>query len=737
MAEDIIKDKQTEWLQKAVVYQIFPLTFNYAERGNAPSANEYGGQYGNIKGITERLDHVAELGADTIWLSPIFMSGLKHGFGYNPTDHNEMNPVFGDWADLKELIGKAHERGIRVITDQVYNHTSTEHEWFEKSRKSKGKYKDYYVWAAPIVGGVNDKKDPYKITVEGRHIRLYPLVDWKRRAATVDRLIKEEVMKKESDPIPEDYREEIWLRNSKGEILYPPNNWLQVDLEHPQPAWEYDEQRGECYLHSFHHSMPDLNINNEAVRDEILATSKRWLHFPKIENDPFPDVKGVDGFRLDAVPVYGADENMTKPLEGFHTDGNLKVLRAQTTSDPVYEGREDDYDRGGLILSRSIGQHQGQYGNVSAHELLNGIMKLVKEADTRTLGDDDISYRPAVLGEILCPGDCADIVKNLVERGCIHVGYTPVLGGTHDGGLDLKAIRDAVNHGVWNSIDGSGRGVQWTLEGHDLPGISDRWKLGHMNRHDGQIHDDRKEVPNVVYERTKLLNRMLTCFPGSISIFQGQELGVKQPESFDEIRGDQDSLGLLEDAGTGMDMRRMAIAWGDERDNSPRRFMKPTKTHNQYSAARQKNDPDSVLENLKSDIKTRRKNKVLNDFGHMEFIDGNDNEVMMFMRSDMAGSNHILCAFNFSTHEKTMDLDAGQLKKLGVDVTNPEDKDRQALKDQGIMFEGDNAKLHLPALSSRLINSPALQRAEEPEPLVSGVEGQQPIAAVERQAALT
>ena len=127
----------TDWWQGAVVYQIYPRSFC--------DSNSDG--IGDLKGITSRLDYVASLAVDAIWISPFFTSPM-HDFGYDVADFRGVDPIFGDLDDFDELISKAHTLGLKVIIDQVYSHTSMDCAWFKESRKSRtGDKADWYVWA--------------------------------------------------------------------------------------------------------------------------------------------------------------------------------------------------------------------------------------------------------------------------------------------------------------------------------------------------------------------------------------------------------------------------------------------------------------------------------------------------------------------------------------------------------------------------------------------------------------
>ena len=128
---------RVEWWRGAVLYQVYPRS--YAD------ANDDG--VGDLAGITARLDHIASLGVDGIWLSPFFTSPMKD-FGYDVSDYLDVDPIFGTLADFDGLVARAHELGLKVIIDQVYSHTSDEHPWFIESRSNRTNPKaDWFVWA--------------------------------------------------------------------------------------------------------------------------------------------------------------------------------------------------------------------------------------------------------------------------------------------------------------------------------------------------------------------------------------------------------------------------------------------------------------------------------------------------------------------------------------------------------------------------------------------------------------
>ena len=206
-----------QWWKEAVVYQVYPRSFNDAN----------GDGIGDLKGITEKLPYLAKLGINVIWLSPVFDSPNVDN-GYDISDYFAIMSDFGTMEDFDEMLETAHKHGIKILMDLVANHTSDEHPWFKESRSSKDNpYRDYYIW-----------KDPKGFDEDGNPI--------------------------------------------------PPNNWAS---EFGGPAWEWDEATGQFYLHIFFKEQPDLNWENEKVREDLYSMVRWWLD------------KGVDGFRLDAINI--------------------------------------------------------------------------------------------------------------------------------------------------------------------------------------------------------------------------------------------------------------------------------------------------------------------------------------------------------------------------------------------------------------------------------------------------
>ncbi|MEV5315267.1 alpha-glucosidase [Streptomyces sp. NPDC052610] len=223
------------WWTSAVVYQIYPRSF----------ADSDGDGIGDLPGITGRLDYLAELGVDVLWLSPVHPSPQDDN-GYDISDYQDIDPVFGTLEDFDDLLAAVHDRGMKLVMDLVVNHTSDEHPWFAESRGGPGSPKRDWYWWRPARPGMEP-----------------------------------------------------------GTPGAEPNNWGSA---FSGPAWEYDPDSGEYYLHLFSRKQPDLNWENPEVRQAVYAMMRWWLD------------RGVDGFRMDVVNFISKDPALP---DGHVPEGRL------------------------------------------------------------------------------------------------------------------------------------------------------------------------------------------------------------------------------------------------------------------------------------------------------------------------------------------------------------------------------------------------------------------------------
>ena len=232
------------WFKTAIFYEV-------QVRGFADS-NDDG--FGDIRGLTGKLDYLQWLGVDCLWLLPFFDSPLRDG-GYDISGFTTVLPEFGDVSDVEDLLEAAHSRGIRVIADLVMNHTSDQHPWFQESRQPGSAKRDWYVWS--------DTDEPY----------------------------------------------------SDARIIF-------VDTE--TSNWTWDPVAHAYYWHRFFSHQPDLNYDNPDVADAMIDVVRFWLD------------KGLDGFRMDAVP-YLFEREGTSCENLPETHAYLK--RVRQVVDTEYPGR--------------------------------------------------------------------------------------------------------------------------------------------------------------------------------------------------------------------------------------------------------------------------------------------------------------------------------------------------------------------------------------------------------------
>jgi oligo-1,6-glucosidase len=194
----------SDWWKSAVVYQIYPRSF----------ADSDGDGVGDLPGISARLDYLATLGVDVVWLSPVYPSPQDDN-GYDISDYQDIEPVFGTLADFDALLDGVHSRGMKLVMDLVVNHSSDEHPWFVQSRSGADNPKrDWYWWRPPRAG------------------------------------------------------------MTAGDPGAEPTNWSSA---FSGSAWELDPASGEYYLHLFSRKQPDLNWENPDVRSAVYSMMRWWL----------------------------------------------------------------------------------------------------------------------------------------------------------------------------------------------------------------------------------------------------------------------------------------------------------------------------------------------------------------------------------------------------------------------------------------------------------------------------
>ncbi|ETN42374.1 uncharacterized protein HMPREF1541_01528 [Cyphellophora europaea CBS 101466] len=384
-----------QWWKEAVVYQIYPASFQ----------DTNGDGWGDVKGITSRLDYLKSLGVDVVWSSPIFKSP-QADMGYDIADYKDIDPAYGTLADVDELIAEAAKRDMKVMMDLVVNHTSNMHAWFLESRSSKTDPKrDWYIW-----------KPPKSVSPTGE---------------------------------PE-----------------PPNNWAQI-LGEANSAWTYDETTKEYYLSVFTPEQPDLNWENPEVRAAVWDVMHFWLD------------RGAAGFRMDVI-------NMISKVTSYPD--------APVVLDPA----SHKYQPGTQFFTNGPKLHD--YLQEMHREVLS-------KHDTITVGE-----MPGV-------SDPAEILRTV---------------GAHAGELRMIFIFDLVDIDKPN--------VRMALKPWDvkeMKGIISRWQRAMIER-DGwnsvfiENHDNPRSVSRYTDDSdtwrdkgAKLLALMQTTLGGTLFVYQGEEIGIR------------------------------------------------------------------------------------------------------------------------------------------------------------------------------------------------------------------
>lgn len=247
------------WWQKTIVYECYPKSFQDAGPCGVGSTG-----MGTLHGIISRLDYLASLGVGALWLTPVYDSPQRDN-GYDVADYESIWPQFGTMKDMDELIAQAGRRGIRIVMDLVFNHTSDEHAWFRESRGSRDNPRaNWYVW---------------------------------RNGATP---------------------------GSPAEGGTPPNNWESI---FGGPAWTYDDTRQQWYLHTFGSFQPDLNWEVPEVRHALYDIANFWAdrgvggfridaitYIKKPEGLPDGATPGASGLS----PIHEATANTPGILDFLH-----------------------------------------------------------------------------------------------------------------------------------------------------------------------------------------------------------------------------------------------------------------------------------------------------------------------------------------------------------------------------------------------------------------------------------
>ncbi len=651
---------------RSPLYQYYILNGHYVGDGTELPSGVPPAAFGNLQGLIAQLDYIQQQGFKAIWVNPLQDSDLVAGagYGYDATDYVRINPVYGDEADMQALAAAAGERGLSLVLDMVLNHTSRRHTWFEASRNphhpEHARFKDHYLWHKPIRIEPDRWRQAEQATIEevgelGTVYRLqsvpFPTYNgeptdrtmvvvqvpcFKPDGVTPERdaegkpiYVTIEPMRDYDKPILNAKGEVIgheWLMQD-GAVIYPPNNYKPFFGE---TSWNYDPLRGECYLASFHPTMPDLNIANQDVQTALIDACKQWME------------RGFGGFRFDAFGWLGSDAWLANP----QSHDAFEV--AARTSNPPAEAPAGERSAFSFM---SVGgqQRTHDFGSQIGQEFW---LRLV--AELRQYAQESGKDEPGFLfenGDVLSHWRTMypQFAAGAAEDGANVYGYTSAFDRVHSP-ADMRRTVE-LNLAAFPE----GKGISWTLDNHDTTRFISRMGWD--------------ENPDAY----KLALTFFSHLPGHLCVYNGSELGLPNP-ALAEIGHGQDVYGYIGRL-TSPDMQakthdaaRAAIPYQQQPDGvgdngNQRMFATPTR-HRERAVEVQQKDFRSVLRHFRDAMQVRSANAILHQTGAMEFYDvppelGSD--VLVYkrqMRDPLTGewSAGKLFVANFTGREIALDV---------------------------------------------------------------------------------
>jgi oligo-1,6-glucosidase len=524
-----------KWWKEAIMYQIYPRSFK----------DSNGDGMGDLEGVISKLDYLAKLGVDIIWICPFFDSPNDDN-GYDVRNYYAIGREFGDMPIFDRLLEEMHSRGMKLMVDLVLNHTSDEHEWFVQSRSSKDSpFRDYYFW--------------------------------------------EETENKE-----------------------PPTNWPSFFAGN---VWQYDEHTKEYYLHIFSKKQPDLNWENPKVRDEMSKIVNFWID------------KGVDGFRLDVIPL------ISKRLPFKNTD-----------------------------LTRFNDIVQEVYSNgPKVHEYIREMaQKSFSRADVVTVGEG-----PGITTETgpLYVNEDRGELNMIFHLDHMFLGYG--LEGRFDPvPYDLVDIKRIISK--WDMAMGDKGWISIFMDNHDFPRMVSRF---------GNDKKYRKESAG-------LLAVMVLTLRGTPCIYQGSEIAMANVEydsieDFDDVET-KNFYRQMKEQGIGEEeFRRLANTYGRDNARTPMQWtagenagfstakpwLKVNPDHVEWNVEAALEYPDSVFYFYQKMIAFRKENPVFT-YGEYEDLAPDDGKIFIYRR--WQDDVQFLVMLNFSDETQEYQFDT-PIKGIAID----------------------------------------------------------------------
>jgi maltose alpha-D-glucosyltransferase/alpha-amylase len=501
------------WYKDAVIYELHIKAF----------ADSTGDGIGDFRGLIDKLDHVRDLGVNTIWLLPFYPSPFRDD-GYDVADFLAVHPAYGETGDVARLVQEAHRRGLRVITELVLNHTSDQHPLFQAARRApKGSpERDFYVWS----------DDPKK---------------------------------------------------------YAGTRIIFTDTE--KSNWTWDEVAGQYFWHRFFSHQPDLNYDNPRVREAVFEIMEFWLD------------KGVDGFRLDAIPYL--------------------VEREGTSNENLRETHE--------VIKELRRRLDAKYPN----KLLLAEANMWPEDVREYFGDDDechMAYHFPLMPRMymaIAQEDRHPVVEILQQTPEIspHCQWAIFLRNHDELTLEMVTSKE--------------RDYMYSMYAADPRA---RINLGIRRRLAPLLENDR--------DRIKLMNSLLLSMPGSPVLYYGDEIGM----------GDNIFLGDRDGVRTPMQWSNERNG-GFSRADPQRLYLPPIQDpvygYEAVNVEAQQRDGSSLLNWTRRMLAVRRSTQVFGR-GRITMLHPGNRKILAYLRE--LGDEAVLCVANLSRMAQPVELDLSRFK---------------------------------------------------------------------------
>ncbi|WP_026821057.1 glycoside hydrolase family 13 protein [Arthrobacter castelli] len=478
-----------------------------------------GNGMGDLKGVTDRLPYLSRLGIDAVWISPFYVSPQADA-GYDVADYRDVDPRFGTLTDFDQMLAAAHERGIRVIVDLVPNHTSDQHAWFRQALES---------------GPGSAARDRYMFR-DGR--------------------------------------------GEHGEL--PPNNWQSV---FGGPAWTRLEEADDgaatgpqWYLHLFDARQPDLNWQNEEVRQEMVSILRFWLD------------RGVDGFRIDVAHGLVKAEGLPDWAgQAAMVSGESSTAEATNVED------EEEVRMGGSA------QQEPPRSPMFDQEGVHDIYRQWNEVLAEYHGDRMLVAEAWV--------EPAERLARYIRPGEMHQAFNFdfLLAGWNARRM-AKSIDESLT-----AAASVGAPSTWVLSNHDTIRHPTRFGLADPTSVPKGIgRQDEQPDESLGLARARAATLIMLALPGSAYLYQGEELGLPEHTELDHAARQDPAYFRTGGEERGRDGCRVPLPWNSQSagfgfgpDDAAEPWLPQPESFGRYAVDRQDGVPGSTLEFYRSALSHR------------------------------------------------------------------------------------------------------------------------------------